>query len=100
MTYTIVYTAQARRAIQNAYDWLFERTVQHAPEWHKRLVKSIHSLEIMPGRCPLAPENEGSDEEVRHLIVGDRIHAYRIIYTIRGEDVVIYNVVHGARIHY
>ncbi|MCL2648711.1 MAG: hypothetical protein FWD61_17190 [Phycisphaerales bacterium] len=51
----------------------------------------------MPARCPLAPGNEDSDEEMRHLIVGDRIHAYRIVFTTHNETVIIYDIVHGAR---
>jgi len=58
---------------------------------------SIDSLKNMPARCPLAPGNEDSDEEMRHLIVGDRIHAYRIVFTTHNETVIIYDIVHGAR---
>jgi len=77
--------------------WLLERTEQHAPAWHDRVEKSIQSLANMPARCPLASEYKNTREEVRHLIVGDHIHAYRIIYAIRGQTVVILRVVHGAR---
>ncbi|MCL2640704.1 MAG: type II toxin-antitoxin system RelE/ParE family toxin [Phycisphaerales bacterium] len=100
MTYTVIYSAQAQEELDEAYEWLFEQTVQHAPAWYERVLEAAASLANMPSRCPLAPENEGADEEVRHLIVGDRIHGYRIVYAIRGDTVVIYHIVHGARINY
>ena len=97
MTYTIIHSDQVNEEIEEAYLWLLERTEQHAPAWYERVLESIASLANLPSRCPLAPENEGSDEEVRHLIVGDRIHGYRIVYAIRDDTVVIYHIVHGAR---
>ena len=100
MTYTIIYSPQAREDIKEAYLWLFERTLQHAPAWHDRLLDAIDSLKNMPSRCPLAPEYKKSKEKVHHLIVGDRIHAYRIIFAIRGEMVVVLRVIHGARVIY
>ena len=105
MTYTVIITEQALEELEITYQWLLKRTEQHAPAWYNRVLDAINSLENIPARCPLAPENEGggrgergeADEEVRHLIVGDRIHAYRIIFAIRSQTVVILDIVHGAR---
>ena len=97
MTYTVIHSNQVNREIEEAYLWLLERTEQHAPAWYERVLESIASLANMPSRCPLASEYKKSKEEVRHLIVGDRIHGYRIIYAIRGNEVFIIRFVHGAR---
>ena len=98
MTYKLIITDQANEEVAEAYLWLLERT-EHAHAWHDRVEKSIQSLANMPSRCPLAPEyrKKGSKDEVRHLIVGDRIHTYRIIYVIRDETVTVLRVIHGAR---
>jgi plasmid stabilization system protein ParE len=97
MNYTVIITAQALEELEAAYLWLLERTEQHAPAWYNRVLDAVNSLQQMPARCPLAPENEEADEEVRHLIVGDHIHGYRIIFAIRGIDVIVLDIVHGAR---
>ena len=97
MTYTVTITQQALEEFELAFASLAQPTPQHAPLWYNRILDSINSLEQFPTRCPLAPENEESDEEVRHLIVGDRIHAYRIIFAIRAHTVVIRDIIHAAR---
>ncbi|HUO07044.1 MAG TPA: type II toxin-antitoxin system RelE/ParE family toxin [Phycisphaerae bacterium] len=97
MNYTVSITQQAIDELDAAFLWLLRQTEQHAPAWYNRVLDAINSLERLPTRCPLAPENENHDEEVRHLIVGDRVHAYRIIFAIRGKEVVVLDVLHGAR---
>jgi hypothetical protein len=47
----------------------------------------------MPYRCPLAPESEDLDIELRQLLYGKRGQQYRIFYTVvidemSGEEVV------------
>jgi len=98
MIYTVILPDETLEEIEEAYLWLLERTQQHAPAWYNRVLDSVYSLENLPSRCPLAPEYKKSKDEVRHLIVGDRIHGYRIVYAIRGDTVVILRFVHGARI--
>ncbi len=62
MTYTVRITAQAFEELEAAFIWLVQRTEQHAPAWHGRVLDAINSLEQFPSRCPLAPENEDSEE--------------------------------------
>jgi plasmid stabilization system protein ParE len=97
MIYTVRITTQAFEELEAAFAWLVQRTEQHAPAWYARVLEVINSLEQFPGRCPLAPENEDVEENVRHLIVGDRLHGYRIIFAIRESTVVILDIIHGAR---
>jgi len=97
MKYTVQITQQANDELDAAFFWLVQQTQQHAPAWYNRMFDAIHSLEQFPTRCPLAPENEDSDEEVRHLIVGDRIHGYRIVFVIRATTVIVLDIIHGAR---
>ena len=97
MNYSVIITQQALDELDAAFLWLLQQTEQHAPAWYNRVLDAINSLEQLPTRCPLAPENENQDEQVRHLIVGDRTHAYRIIFTIRETSVIVLDVIHGAR---
>ena len=49
--------------------------------------------------CPLAPENDEFEEEIRELLYGKRQHRYRILFTIREQAVVVLHIRHGAREH-
>jgi len=66
-----------------------------AERWFRGLVQAIHSLEELPERCPLIPEQEEFAMEIRHLIY----FSHRIIFRVEGERkrVVVYRVYHGAR---
>ena len=96
MTYQVTISDQAAEDLDAAFKWLQERTT-HAAAWRDNMRESIASLAQFPARCPLAPENEDDDEEVRHLIVGNHIHAYRIIFVIRKDTVHILEIIHGVR---
>ena len=51
----------------------------------------------MPRRCGLARENSSFKEETRQLLYGKRHHKYRTLFTIRGDEVHVLHVRHGAR---
>ena len=97
MTYTVIFSPHALEELDAAYQWLVEETPQHAPEWHNAMVEATLSLEQHPGRCPLAPDFRNHSEEIRQLLHGNRQHAYRILFTIRGDSVYILHVRHAAR---
>jgi hypothetical protein len=75
---------------------LVEQTPQHGPLWHNGLVDAILSLEANPARCPIVPDSETS-EHIRQLLHGDKQHAYRILFTIREDRVIVLHILHGAR---
>jgi plasmid stabilization system protein ParE len=97
MSYTVYITDPARDELNAAYLWLLEQTPLHAPRWHNGLVDAVLSLENSPNRCPLVPESIGSNQEIRQLLYGNKHHAYRILFEIRGERVIVLHVVHAAR---
>ena len=68
-----------------------------AQRWYQQLREAIESLTNHPERCPLAPENEYFEEEIRHLLYGRRHGVYRILFTIQEETVFVLAVHHGAR---
>jgi toxin ParE1/3/4 len=99
MKYTVYVTPGALSEIEEAYQWLSTQTEMHAPIWHNGLLDAISSLEESPFRCPKLPDDEDPIGESRQLLYGRRPHEYRIIYVVRGTNVYILEVVHGARSH-
>jgi len=61
-------------------------------EWRKGLLTAAQTLDLFPGRCPLAPES-GSELEIRQLIYG----AYRVLFTVAKDTVHVLHIRHGAR---
>lgn len=41
----------------------------NALNWYQEIYQKIQSLSSLPLRCPLAPENDFFEEEIRHLII-------------------------------
>lgn len=97
MTYQIVIQPSAQAEMEAAYAWAAEHTAMTAARWYNRLLDTIGSLADNPQRCPLAPENEYFSKEIRNLFYGKRRHAYRIIFTIRGQTVHVLHIRRGAR---
>ena len=63
-----------------------------AERWFRQLVQAIYSLEELPERCPLIPEQDEFPFEIRHLIY----FSHRIIFRVEREKnrVVIFRVYH------
>jgi len=66
------------------------------------MMRSIRSLEEMPGRCPIAEESEGLGQEVHCLLHGRRNRAYKIYFAIQLDTptsgtVRVFHVRHRAR---
>ena len=57
----------------------------------------METLTRHPLRCPRAAESDRFPEELRELLYGKRKNKYRIIFTIRGSEVVVLYVHHSAR---
>jgi plasmid stabilization system protein ParE len=68
-----------------------------AERWYQGLFARIETLTNQPLRCPVIAESCKFPEELRELRYGKRKNKHRIIFTIRGSDVVILHVRHGAR---
>jgi plasmid stabilization system protein ParE len=87
-------------ALSDAEDYVYYiRDVRKEPEaaerWFRGLVQAIYSLEDLPERCPLIPEQDEFSFEIRHLIY----FSHRIIFGVEPDKkrVVIYRVYHGSR---
>jgi plasmid stabilization system protein ParE len=98
MTYRLRVTAQAVGDADEAYAWIAEHaSPAQAERWYQGLFKQMETLTRHPSRCPLAAESPRFPFEIRQLLYGKRKNKYRILFTIRNDDVVVLYVHHGAR---
>jgi plasmid stabilization system protein ParE len=93
LTFRILVQPPAEEDAADAYLYIHERAPLAADEWLKGLRSALESLSALPERCPLAPENDVFDEEIRQLIYG----SYRILFTILDDTVRVLHVRHAAR---
>ena len=78
--YSVIILPEAEQDIEDAYLYISEDSPQNAMNWYRNICTKIQSLSSFPLRCPLAPENDFFQEEIRHLI----INYYRIlVYHLR-----------------
>jgi plasmid stabilization system protein ParE len=90
----------ARRAVvdaDEAFDWIARRAPRTAARWYAKLFAAIDTLETNPARCSVASESDACPEEVRQLLFGKRRNAFRILFVIRGDMVLVLRIVRGAR---
>jgi plasmid stabilization system protein ParE len=97
MNYSVEISPEAMLELDEAYQWLASQTPQHAPEWHDALLDAIISLESNPERYPVVQQDEESSEAFRQLLFGNKRHAYRILFVIRGQQVWVGHIRHAAR---
>lgn len=97
MKYRVIIEPPARENIDQAYRWIAERAPVSAVKWFNGLEAAIQTLEDFPQRCPLAEESKAFDLEIRQLIYGKRVGAYRILFAIQQDAVHILHVRHGRR---
>ena len=95
--YQVIILPSAERDIGEAYEWLAEQDAEAAIRSYNRLLGAIFSLDTFPERCPLAPESEFFNAEIREIFHGRRQHKYRILFTVRENEVHVLHVRHGAR---
>ena len=96
--YQVIILPAAERDIGEAYEWLAEQDNEAAIRWYNRLLEVIFSLDTFPERCPLAPESEFLNSEIREIFHGRRQYKYRILFTVSENEVHVLHVRHGARL--
>ena|SRR5437763_598027 len=99
MTYRVIIQPIAVGEMRKAYRWIARHSPRTAARWYDGLEQAIETLAENPGRCPLAPEDEYFEEEIRELFHGKRGGVYRILFTISEDTVSVLYVRHGARDH-
>jgi plasmid stabilization system protein ParE len=97
VTFRVEITATALEELKASFRRLEEQAPIAAARWRESMLKAAATLADKPKRCPLAPESSFHPVELRHLIVGNRRSAYRLLFEIRGRTVVILRVRHSAQ---
>ena len=96
--YTVVFAPTAKEDLESVVAWLNEQAPEKVAEWVISLRSDIDSLQLMPERCPYAPENGlWGVEELRQLLFQQYPSQYRVIFTIHESTVRILNVRHSSR---
>jgi toxin ParE1/3/4 len=93
--YRVVWTEVAARDYETILTFVAYRSgIARATKLDEKLRHALASLEVVPTRCRVVPELriEGLDV-YRELMV----RPYRIMFRIRGKDVVLLAVVDGRR---
>ena len=93
MKYEVLIQPHAASEIEHAYHHIRARSAERAAHWYDGLVEAILSLEYMPHRCAVAPENDFYAEDVRQLLHPP----YRVLFSVRGETVHVIHVRHVAQ---
>ena len=96
--YQVIILPAAERDIGEAYEWLAEQDAAAAIRWYNQLMEVIFSLDSLPERCPLAPESNSFNREIREIFHGRRRHKYRILFIVSEDEVHVLHVRHGARL--
>jgi len=97
LNFQIELTEQAEKEAEQAYLWIAERDPEGAGRWWQGLVEAVLSLEEMPLRCSIAPEDPYFEEEIRMLFYGRRRGQFRILFTIRGQQVQVLHIRRASR---
>jgi plasmid stabilization system protein ParE len=97
MTYRVLIQPPARADIEAAYLYIREADTTAADRWLGRMEEAVRSLRQLPARCAVAPESREFEDEIRQLLVGRGGSTYRVLFVIRGREVRVLHVRHGAR---
>jgi plasmid stabilization system protein ParE len=94
----VVLADTAKADADRMYAWITAEAPVHGPQWFEELTDSLHSLERLPQRCPLARESAKARRPIRCLLFGKRHGVYRILYEVdeRTQTVWILHIRHGA----
>jgi plasmid stabilization system protein ParE len=93
VNYHVLYQAPAEDELTEIGQWIARRSPARAEAWLNGARAAIETLSSLPRRCPLAPEDDDFDVEIRQLLYRE----FRILFTIEGDVVRVLHVRHGAR---
>lgn len=95
MAYRVSLSVRAQRDLELLFLQIKAEESDAAFKWYLGFKEAILSLEEQPNRCPVTPECD----QFRHLLYGNRPHAYRIIYRVLEKQklVAVLHIRYGAR---
>lgn len=93
MNYHILYQDSAEADLIRICLWIARRSPSRAEAWLDGALAAIDTLTTFPRRCPIAPENDEVDAEIRQLLYGE----YRILFSVDEDLVQILHIQHGSQ---
>lgn len=73
-------------------DYIAKDNPARALSWVSEVEQKVAKLDTLPEAHPYARENELHPIELRQLVFGRGAYKYRIIFTVRTEDVVVLDI--------
>jgi plasmid stabilization system protein ParE len=92
----VLVTRRAATHLNATADWIEERAPETAARWFADFAAKIKSLSTTASSCPLDRENRRMPFELREMSFGRRRY-WRVLFTIRGNDVLVMAVRHAAQ---
>jgi plasmid stabilization system protein ParE len=97
MNYQVEILPQALSDIESAFRWMASNiSATTAEQWYEELLLAVESLQTFPNRCPLAPEAQEFQQQIRQMWVG-KAKNYRVLFVVQFEQVYILYVRHSSR---
>ncbi len=95
MEYQVDFTDRADRDLELIYANINAEHSVAALKWYRNLKRSIDTLEKLPNRCPITRKQN----ELRHLLFGNRPHVYRVIFRVVENEkrVLVLTIRHAVR---
>lgn len=87
-------TLHAQKDLEQIFYYIAADSPENASNFIHEIENKIYSLEYLPNRNPLIPENEYFETDYRHLI----FKKYRIVYRITENSVFILRIIQGAKL--
>jgi plasmid stabilization system protein ParE len=90
LRYTIRYNPEAEEDLAGSFEWGVEKWgLDAAIRWYDFMEAAIgERLSNFPLSCPIAPEDQAFDYEVRHLILG----RYRVLFCLVRDEVIVIHI--------
>ena len=92
--YKVNITFNAQKDLEHIFFYIADDSINNARKFINDLEEKIYSLDTMPERFALIPENDFFGTSYRQITY----KKYRIIYKISGGSVFVMRVVHGAKL--
>lgn len=97
MSFDVEYAPNAIRELEDIYLWIKARAPITADRWRDDFITKVESLSKDPHRHRPAPEASKFSCDIRQLLFRKNRGQFRIIFTIRGNKVIILTVRHHSR---
>ena len=97
MRFNVEISNQALLEIEQAFYWIYDRSPTGAARWYQHITRSILKLEQHPEQHPLAPESRYFMTPLKQMLVGNKSHGYRVLFTIHEKTVRVHCVRRGKQ---